>query len=157
MSRTIWLAVALLFAVAGCGGKRTDTEHLLIRWAEVLNFHLAGSFADGNEYPHRLADVDPMLRIGVTFVDAWGNPIHYRRIDDGHYDLASPGPDGVIGNDDDVVVHNGLTQKPSEVWAARPPARGLSPQQEQGGGAGEVATGGDEAGDDGESYDDEAE
>ena len=100
MARRGWLAVVLVLAAAGCGGKRSETEHLLIRWAEALNFHLAGSFADGNEYPRRLADIDPMLRVALPFVDAWGQSIHYRRIDDGHYDLASAGPDGEIGNDD---------------------------------------------------------
>lgn len=123
-----WGTLLLVSLATGCGGKRSETEHLLLRWAEALNFHLAGSFAEGNEYPPRLSDVDPMLRVALPFADAWGHSIHYRRIDDGHYDLASSGPDGEIGNDDDIVVHNGLTQKPAEVYARRPAARGLAAQ-----------------------------
>ena len=156
MIRKGWLLAVLACLAAGCGGKRSETEHLLLRWAEALNFHLAGSFSEGNEYPPRLAAVDPMLRVALPFSDAWGRPIHYRRIDDGHYDLASAGPDGEIGNGDDVVVHNGLTQKPAELYARRPAARGLLPQSEaDAGGANDAGGGGEPEGDPGDEGEDE--
>jgi hypothetical protein len=134
-----WLRAAALAAItltlAACGGKRTDAEHQLIRWAEALNAHLATSFAEGNEYPHRLAQVDPMLRVALPFDDPWGRPLHYRRIDDGHYDIASAGPDGTLGNEDDVVLSNAILYKPVDVYSKRP-ASGMKPQRESDAAAG---------------------
>lgn len=41
-------------------------------------------------------------------VDAWTNPIYYKRgellTDDRDFELRSAGPDGVYGNDDDIVM-----------------------------------------------------
>ena len=56
----------MVLALAACGGKRTEAEHQLIRWAEALNAHLATSFAEGNEYPHRLAQESAALITGAS-------------------------------------------------------------------------------------------
>jgi hypothetical protein len=160
VTRTVWsirgcsLALAAL-ALAACGGKRTETEHQLFRWAEALNHHLATSFAEGNEYPHRLAEVDPLLRVALPFDDPWGRPIHYRRIDDGHYDIASAGPDGTLGNEDDVIVNNAILYKPADIYSKRP-ASGMKPQREsdaasgEGEGGAEADAGGLEGADEGD-------
>jgi hypothetical protein len=122
------LAIAAL--LCACGGKRSDTEHLLITWADALNHHLATSSESNYTYPHALSEIDPLLRVALPFEDPWGRPLHYRRIDDGHYDLVSLGPDGELGGEDDVIVHNGLLQKPAKVYAQRPASAGLAPQGE---------------------------
>jgi len=122
------IALLLPLALAGCGN-RTMAEKLLFSWAQALNTHLATD-ADGNyTYPHSLADIDPLLRITLTFDDPWGTPLRYRRIDDGHYDLVSAGPNATLGDDDDLVIHNGLLEKPAKVYARRPAERGLVAQE----------------------------
>lgn len=120
-------ACGLLLALAACGGKRTETEHLLIQWAQALNTHLATDMAGGNAYPWELAAIDPLLRATLSFEDAWGNPLHYRRVHDGMYDIASPGPDGRIGTEDDIVLNNAALYAPEKIYAQRP-AKGLAPQ-----------------------------
>jgi hypothetical protein len=159
-------ATIALVSVAGCGGKRSDAELLLLTWTKALNLHLATSYDEGNHYPYKLVDVDPMLRAEVGFVDPWGEAIYYRRVTDSQFDLASAGPDGEIGNDDDVVIQDRKLRKPAEAWAARPPGKTLVAQAASDkptpGSAGEMAAGGGEAAyeEDGEidpSYDDSEE
>lgn len=150
---------ACAVALVACGGKRTDTEHRLIQWAQALNAHLATDSEGGNAYPHRLADVDPMLRLTLTFEDGWGNPLYYRRIHDGKYDLASPGPDGEIGSDDDVILSNAMLYKPEKIYPSRP-ASGLKLQRDEPAGAPAVeddaayADDGDDGGYEDDGYDD---
>ncbi len=59
-------------------------------------------------------------RIGLGTTDAWGNELLYRKVRDDLYDLISIGPDGVPGNEDDVVFTNGKIKKPAEIYAKRP-------------------------------------
>ena len=113
------LTVAVLL-LGGCGGKRSDTEVVMIGWANALKLHLATDFAGYNQFPQRLEDIDPDLRIGLEATDAWGNGLHYRKVRDDLYDLISFGPDGVPGNDDDVVFTNGKIKQPAEIYAQRP-------------------------------------
>lgn len=147
---------ACAVVLAACGGKRSDTEHRLIQWAQALNTHLATDAEGGNAYPRRLAEIDPMLRLGLEFEDAWGHPLYYRRIHDGRYDIASPGPDGEIGGDDDVVLSNAMLYKPAKVYAERP-AKGLAVQRDEPAGVAPAAADGaaeeDDYGYDGDDYD----
>lgn len=124
-------AILLCLGAAACGA-RSDTEHMMFQWAEALNAHLAGDFEAGNEYPHALADIDPMMRLGRSFEDGWGNPFYYRRINDGRYDLVSSGPDGELGNDDDVCLTNAVLMKPASFYEQRPVDKRLRPQGESG-------------------------
>lgn len=131
MRRVPALAVCVCAcALAACGGARTETEHRLLQWSQALNTHLATDADGGYSYPRRLADIDPLLRVGLSFEDGWGNAIHYRRVHDGKYDLASPGPDGEIGSDDDVIVSNAMIYKPEKIYPTRP-ASGLKPQRDE--------------------------
>ena len=107
-------------AIAACDMKRSDTEAVMIGWSNALKLHLATDFEGYNQFPKRLEDVDPLLRTGLDTVDAWGNGLHYRRVRDDLYDLISFGPDGVPGNEDDVVFTNGKIKKPMEIYAKRP-------------------------------------
>jgi hypothetical protein len=142
------VAGAALFA-AGCDMRRSDAEHLLLRWTEVLNLHLASSFDEGNQYPVRLVDVDPLLRLDLAFEDPWGGALYYRKINDSQYDLASAGPDGEVGNEDDVVIQDRTLTEPAKAWARRPVGKTLVAQsagdRPSGGGAAPVADGGGEA------------
>jgi len=119
--------LSVCLGVAACGA-RSDTEHMMFQWAESLNAHLAGNFAAGNEYPHELAEIDEMMRLGRSFEDGWGNPFYYRRINDGRYDLVSSGPDGELGNDDDVCLPNAVLMKPATFYEQRPADKRLKPQ-----------------------------
>jgi hypothetical protein len=121
------LAVAAALA-AGCGSQRSDAEHQLLRWTEALNFHLASSFDEGNQYPVKLVDIDPMLRVELKFEDPWGAPVYYRRVNDSMFDLASGGPDGILGNDDDVVIQDRKLTKPKVAWERRPLGKELVAQ-----------------------------
>ena len=136
-SATRGLALAAGAAVAAllgaCGGEQHETEQILLRWSVALNHHLATDIAGGNEYPHRLSDIDPMLRSDASFVDGWGHALYYRRVNDGMYDLASSGPDGTIGTADDVVLNNSTLYKPEKIYAERPADRGLVPQADAAG------------------------
>ena len=124
MRRRSWLplfALALVaLPLAGCDMARSNTETVMIGWANALKLHLATDFAGYNQFPKRLEDIDPGLRIGLEAVDAWGNGLHYRKVRDDLYDLISFGPDGVPGNDDDVVFVNGKIRDPMEIYAKRP-------------------------------------
>jgi hypothetical protein len=137
-ARVVPLA-ALAALIGGCGSKQSDTEKILLRWSPALNHHLATDMAGGNEYPARLADIDPKLRVDASLVDAWERPLHYRKVNDSLYDLVSKGEDGTLGNDDDVVMSNSILYKPEKIYAARPAARGLLPQVE----SADEAAGGD--------------
>jgi hypothetical protein len=114
------LAVLMAVLAAGCGGKQTMTEKQLFDWATVLNLHLTTDPTGAYAFPARLQDVDPMLRAELSMNDAWGNPLHYRRLRDDLYQLISPGPNGTLGDSDDVIVEKGILKKPEVVYTANP-------------------------------------
>lgn len=112
------LGAALVLAL-GCGGKHSATEKTILDWGQAINLHL--TTPDSNyEVPDRLEDVDPVFRNMFSTTDAWGNELYYRKIRDDRYHLISAGPDGVLGNDDDIVSNNGLLSKPADVYAEHP-------------------------------------
>ncbi len=118
------LVPVLMFSalvLSGCGPE-TQTEKLLLDWAQVLNTHLATGGRNGSySYPRKgLDEVDSMLSNGLALTDAWGNPLLYRQIRDDRYQLISAGSDGVPGNDDDVILENGAFYEPAKVYAERP-------------------------------------
>ena len=125
MARLRWaglflMTVLLIVLTAGCGGKQTVTEKQLFDWANALNVHLTTDPTGAYAFPARLQDVDPMLRAELSMDDAWGNPLHYRRLRDDLYQLISPGPNGKLGDSDDVIVEKGILKKPEVVYAANP-------------------------------------
>ena len=117
------LASAALLAIllAACG-PTTETESNMIAWANVLNTHLAtgGPNGDNYAYPTKLGQVDPTLTAALSFEDAWGAKLLYRRIVDDRYQLISAGPDGEYGNEDDILVENGVTYDPVKIYKKRP-------------------------------------
>ena len=122
MKARAWIPCAVVVALAAgaCDMKRSNTETVMVGWANALKLHLATDFAGYYQFPERLEDIDADLRIGLDTVDAWGNGLHYRKVRDDLYDLISFGPDGEPGNEDDVVFVNGKIRKPMEIYAERP-------------------------------------
>jgi len=121
MLRLRWAGLFLMAALlAGCGGKQTQTEALLFDWANALKLHLTTDANSNYTFPTRLEEVSPALRGELAFEDGWGNPLHYRRLRDDLYQLISPGPNGTLGDSDDVISEKGLLKKPEEIYAANP-------------------------------------
>jgi len=121
------MILTTLFAAAAlcCGGPQTATEKSMLDWGNVLNLHLGTGGRDGDySYPHRLTDVDETLRVGLSDQDAWGNDFYYRRMRDDRYQLISAGPDGELGNEDDVVMANSAFYKAAEIYAKDPIKKG---------------------------------
>ena len=114
------IGAVLLSAVVACGGPDTGTRSIMTRWAEALKFHLTTDAMGNYEFPEKLGDIDEMLRIELEPQDAWGNELFYRKWKDDRYDLCSAGPNGELGDDDDIVVTNGKFVPPAEVYDKRP-------------------------------------
>lgn len=110
----------LALTTVACGGSRSDTEALMISWAQALKFHITTDHQGNYEFPDRLEEINPTLRTGLVTSDAWGNELYYRKLQDDRYDLISAGPDGELGNDDDIVITNGKVKKPADVYGERP-------------------------------------
>ncbi len=121
MKKKLVSAALLALLLAACG-PTTETESMMIAWANVLNAHLAsgGRTGDNFSYPTKLSQVNPNLIAGLSKEDAWGQKYLYRRILDDRYQLISAGPDGDFGNEDDIVVENGVTYEPMGIYAKRP-------------------------------------
>lgn len=115
-------AAAIAAILTSCGGADRATRKAMTEWADVLQVHIATS--PRNQFPERLGDVDPALRRVLTRTDAWGTELYYRRLGGDRYDLISAGPDGQLGNADDIVAVNGHFQDAGEVYARRPIERG---------------------------------
>ncbi len=113
-------AVLLAILLAACG-PTTETDQMMAAWAKILNAHLAtGGDNLDYSYPANLGQIDPQLATGLSEVDAWGQKFLYRRIRDDKYQLISAGPDGEYGNEDDLVVENGVTYDPVKIYKKRP-------------------------------------
>ncbi len=114
------VAMLLTSLVVACGGADTATRHTMTRWAEALKLHIATDAVGNYEFPDRLSDIDPLLRVELEPRDSWGNELLYRKWRSDKYDLCSAGPNGKLGDDDDIVVANGKFLAPEEVYSKRP-------------------------------------
>jgi len=116
------VAPALFTVLLGaCGGATTKTEAIMIAWGPVLNAHLATGGKHGNyAFPNKLSEIDPALTAALSNEDGWGQKLLYRRIRDDKYQLISAGADGEYGNEDDIVVENGVTYDPVKIYQKRP-------------------------------------
>ena len=50
----------------------------------------------------------------------WGNRFLYRRLRVDKYNIISSGADGQFGNEDDVILENGVLYEPSKIYAESP-------------------------------------
>lgn len=111
------LVLVLALPLVACGA-RHSTEESMLAWAQVLNAHL--TTGGKNSYPHKLEEIDPMLRGAVSETDGWGNPFFYHRVFDTKYWLISAGEDGTVGNDDDVILENAMLREAVGFYAKNP-------------------------------------
>jgi hypothetical protein len=82
--------------------KKVDTENQLSKMALAIE----KTKNEKSNYPSTLIELigsNPLRREWVK--DEWGNSIQYT-IDEAGFILSSPGKDGVLGNEDDVVFGN---------------------------------------------------
>ncbi|MEE8524232.1 MAG: hypothetical protein V3T72_09900 [Thermoanaerobaculia bacterium] len=120
MKKWWWLVSIAAVALAGCSDV-SKTEETVLAWGTALNLHLTTGGIDSNfAYPFKLEEIDEELRFGLSDVDAWGNKLFYRRLRDDAYNLISAGADGELGNDDDIVMENGLLYEPATVYGRTP-------------------------------------
>lgn len=117
MKRSIVLVCSVLL-LSACGGADRLTRKGMLEWAEVLQTELITS--EYNEFPERLADVDPVMRAHLSRTDAWGTNLLYRKLLDNRYHLISAGPDAQFGNEDDIVCATGHFRDPMPIYAERP-------------------------------------
>jgi hypothetical protein len=62
------------------------------------------SYAAGGEgLPESLEDLRKLHRAAASRKDAWGRGFRYEKLSDSDFRLASAGPDGEFGTDDDVI------------------------------------------------------
>ncbi len=113
---TVVLGIAVILLI-GCGAE-VKTEKNLLGWAGPLNVHLGTS--QYNNFPKSLSELDGVLTANLKTVDGWGNPLHYRQIRGDLYHLISPGPDGELGNDDDIILKNGALYDAGPIYAKIP-------------------------------------
>jgi hypothetical protein len=116
------LVVSSLLAcfVLACGSAETVTQKRMFDWAQALNVFLATNMEGGYVYPDRLEAVDGPIREHLELEDGWGRHFVYRKLTDEKYQILSGGPNGKVGDDDDVVLENGVLRKAEEVYAERP-------------------------------------
>jgi len=120
MTRRICLLVAVAIVAVACGGGRAVTEKRMLEWGPILNLYLSTNYDGGNSYPEALEELDPEFREGLKFEDGWGKRFLYRRLRVDKYNIISAGPDGEFGNEDDVVLENGLLTEPMSVYSRNP-------------------------------------
>jgi len=120
-SRGVLIAVVLgAMAAAACGGARTVTEKRILEWGPVLNVFMGTNFQNANSYPASLEEVPPHMAGDLKKTDGWGHPLLYRRLRIDLYNIISAGPDGNFGNDDDIVMQNGMLYEPSKIYTEHP-------------------------------------
>jgi hypothetical protein len=120
MTKRLCLFVVLAVVAIACGGGLAVTEKRMLEWAPILNMYMGANFAGGNSYPEALEELDPEFREGLKLEDGWGNRFLYRRLRVDKYNIISAGPDGEFGNEDDVVLENGLLTEPMTVYSKNP-------------------------------------
>ena len=120
MRKWIFCALILALTLTGCS-KVSKSEKIVLDWGNAINLHLTGGGIDSNySFPNKLSEIDPEFTAGLTDVDAWGNKLFYRRLPGDRYNLISMGPDGELGNDDDIVMQNGMLYMASKIYSESP-------------------------------------
>ena len=120
MTKRFNLLVVLAVGAIACGGGQAVTEKRMLEWAPILNMYMGTNYASGNNYPEALEELPPEFREGLKFEDGWGNRFLYRRLRVDKYNIISAGPDGEFGNQDDVILENGVLYEPTKIYSENP-------------------------------------
>jgi hypothetical protein len=120
MKAAPYLVVGLCLALLACGGAQTLTEKRMLEWCPVLNLYMGTNFQNANAYPDSLEELPDAMRSNLETTDGWGNRILYRKLRIDLYNLISAGPDGELGNADDVVIQNGALYDAAKIYAEWP-------------------------------------
>jgi hypothetical protein len=65
----------------------------------IIGEHMASE----GQAPASLQDLRRFQPVAVAALDAWGREIRYERLSDTSFRLTSPGPDGALDTEDDLV------------------------------------------------------
>ncbi len=125
------LAAMVLSMCLGCGNPQDEYAHQVLRaldqgkvtgtrgTMQTFATALSAYSVDRGGYPaaasvqEAVAALSPAFLRSPMTVDAWGGTLDYRS-DGQSYTLASPGQDGRLGTDDDIVMVDGkFTHVPS--------------------------------------------
>ncbi len=117
---SVVLVASCCLLLLACGGARVTTEKRMLEWGPILNMYMASNMQNANSYPESLDELPPELRSELKDTDGWGNRILYRKLRIDLYNLISAGPDGELGNDDDIIVQNGALYEPSKIYSEWP-------------------------------------
>lgn len=120
MKQRLCVVLAFALVVIACGGARTVTEKRMVEWGPILNLYMGSNFDGGNSYPEALEELPPDLTMDMEYRDGWGNRFLYRRLRVDKYNIISGGADGQFGNQDDVILENGVLYEPMKIYAESP-------------------------------------
>ncbi len=100
--------------LAACGPRVRDPAP---RDLQVIIAALDRYCLEHADYPATLDDPDVRARLqsyepSLVFTDRWGRSLEYRRTGPGAFELRSGGPDGQVGNRDDLVARRGPALSP---------------------------------------------
>ena len=112
--------VALAVIAVGCGGPQVLTEKRMVEWGPILNLYMGTNMEGGNSFPENLEELPPELSSDLKKTDGWGNPLLYRLLRIDKYNLISAGPDGELGNDDDIILENGAFYEAAKIYKESP-------------------------------------
>ena len=123
--RLVVLGAAWGLGLAGCaGGPIVKTESTMRDWGEALKLFFTSGYGSGPEFPHKLDDVKSFPGGRPSGQDGWGHDLVYQWVSMDKYRLISKGPDGQLGNDDDIVYSNGMLEEAKKSYAAVPAPAG---------------------------------
>ncbi|HEX9638922.1 MAG TPA: hypothetical protein VGB99_15430 [Acidobacteriota bacterium] len=115
------LVMGWLIGAACAGGLSTmSTQDTMRDWGTALKFFYVRGYGSGPEFPRALADIGEIPGVTLSTKDEWGAELTYRRTDLDHYQLISRGPNGELGDSDDIIYSNGLFYEPDKVYSERP-------------------------------------
>jgi hypothetical protein len=115
----LWLVAGVLLC-AGCGLSTLSTQDTMREWGTALKFSYPRGYGSGPEFPLKLEDIGEIPGVKLSRKDEWGAELFYRRIDMDHYQLISRGPNGTLGDSDDLIYSNGMFYEPDKIYAEHP-------------------------------------
>ena len=121
MTRSRLACLALVLLIGGCSTLPGEATRDRMRdYGTSLQFFFPLGYGEGSEMPKRLDDLDASILADLAKQDEWNRDFHYRRVDMDHYNLISMGPNGKLGDDDDIIMENGMFYAPEKIYSEHP-------------------------------------